>query len=62
MKRKITYKHLTNVDHVIEEVHEKVIQEARTYGGALPKSDLLREYNIKGPFDSDKLEILRDER
>ena len=35
---------------------------ARTFAGALPCSELLLEYGIKGPLDEDKLNLLREER
>lgn len=35
---------------------------ARTFAGALPCSELLLEYGIKGPLDEDKLTLLREER
>ena len=35
---------------------------ARTFAGALPCSELLNEYGIKGPLDEDKLNLLREER
>lgn len=34
----------------------------RTFAGALPCSDLLKEYGIKGPLEEDKLNLLREER
>lgn len=35
---------------------------ARTFAGALPCSELLMEYGIRGPLDEDKLNLLREER
>jgi hypothetical protein len=35
---------------------------ARTFSGALPCSELLKDYGIKGPLDEDKLNLLREER
>ena len=35
---------------------------ARTFAGALPCSELLKEYGIRGPLDEDKLNLLREER
>ena len=35
---------------------------ARTFSGALPYSELLLEYGIKGPLDDEKLNLLREER
>ena len=35
---------------------------SRTFAGALPCSELLREYGIKGPLEEDKLNLLREER
>lgn len=35
---------------------------ARTFSGALPSSELLLEYGIRGPLDEDKLNLLREER
>jgi hypothetical protein len=35
---------------------------ARTFSGALPCSELLNEYGIRGPLDEDKLNMLREER
>jgi hypothetical protein len=40
----------------------KVNEWARTFSGALPCSELLQEYGIKGPLDEDKLNLLREER
>ncbi len=46
----------------MEAIQDNVVNEARIYGGALPKSELLRDYNIRGPFEDEKLDILREER
>ena len=35
---------------------------ARTFAGALPSSELLKDYGIKGPLDEEKLNLLREER
>jgi hypothetical protein len=35
---------------------------ARTFSGALPCSELLKDYGIKGPLDEEKLNLLREER
>jgi len=35
---------------------------SRTFSGALPCSELLKEYGIRGPLDEDKLNLLREER
>ena len=35
---------------------------ARTFAGALPCSELLKDYGIKGPLDEEKLNLLREER
>jgi hypothetical protein len=43
-------------------VKQKVIEWARTFSGALPCSELLMDYGIKGPLDEDKLNLLREER
>jgi hypothetical protein len=40
----------------------KVMEWSRTFSGALPCSELLQEYGIKGPLDEDKLNLLREER
>lgn len=40
----------------------KVMEWARTFSGALPSSELLLEYGIKGPLDEEKLNLLREER
>ena len=41
---------------------EKVIGLSKTFGGALPNSDLLKFYHIRGPLEDDKLCMLREER
>ncbi len=32
------------------------------FGGALPNTELLKGYGIKGPLERDKVEMLREER
>jgi len=34
----------------------------RIFAGTLPNTELLREYELKGPLDEDKLALLREER
>jgi hypothetical protein len=46
----------------LKNVRQKVIEWARTFSGALPCSELLQEYGIRGPLDEDKLNLLREER
>ena len=46
----------------MKQVRLKVMEWARTFSGALPCSELLQEYGIKGPLDEDKLNLLREER
>ena len=43
-------------------MREKVLGLSKTFGGALANSELLKEYHIKGPLESDKLSMLREER
>jgi len=47
---------------VLSQVREKVLGLSKTFGGALANSELLKEYHIKGPLESDKLSMLREER
>ena len=39
-----------------------MLEWGRTFAGALPHSELLKEYGIKGPLEEDKLNLLREER
>lgn len=47
---------------MLQQIRDKVTNLSRTFGGALPDSELLREYHIKGPLDPEKLQMLREER
>lgn len=47
---------------VMRQVRLKVMEWSRTFAGALPCSELLLEYGIKGPLDEEKLNLLREER
>ncbi|CDW71493.1 iq calmodulin-binding motif family protein [Stylonychia lemnae] len=60
--RTLTYKNGQQIDTVLKQVRLKVMEWARTFSGALPCSELLLEYGIKGPLDEDKLNLLREER
>lgn len=60
--RTLTYKNGQQVDMVLRQVRGKVMEWSRTFSGALPCSELLQEYGIKGPLDEDKLNMLREER
>ena len=60
--RTLTYRNGQQVEHVLRQVRVKVMEWARTFAGALPCSELLMEYGIRGPLDEDKLNLLREER
>jgi hypothetical protein len=47
---------------VLRQVQKKVLDWTRTFSGALPCSELLKEYGIRGPLDEEKLNLLREER
>mmetsp|Transcript_32163 Transcript_32163/g.31482 ORF Transcript_32163/g.31482 Transcript_32163/m.31482 type:complete len:125 (+) Transcript_32163:179-553(+) len=60
--RTLTYKNGQQIDVVLKNVKQKVLDWAKSFSGALPCSELLLEYGIKGPLDEDKLNLLREER
>ena len=60
--RTLTYKNGQQIDVVLKNVRQKVLDWAKSFSGALPCSELLQEYGIKGPLDEDKLNLLREER
>ena len=39
-------------------MRDKVLGLSKTFGGALANSELLKEYHIRGPLESDKLAML----
>ena len=60
--RTLTYKNGQQIETVMNQVRSKVMEWSRTFAGALPCSELLNDYGIKGPLDEEKLNLLREER